>query len=121
MDLGFKIISWLLTIMFFISAALQYNDPDPLIWIIIWCTAAALSISFVLNKTSHILFFIAGAIYVIGFMAVFPQKFEGFEIGKGDIKNIEEAREAFGLLIIAISMIIFGLRVRYKKHSKEKV
>ena len=54
-------------------------------------------------------------------MAVFPQKFEGFEIGKGDIKNIEEAREAFGLLIIAISMIIFGLRVRYKKHSKEKV
>jgi len=45
---------------------------------------------------------------MIGCFFVFPETYEGFEIGSGDIKNIEEGREAFGLMIIALVMLFFA-------------
>ena len=47
-----------------------------------------------------------------------PEKFEGFEIGVGDIKNVEEGREAFGLLIIAMVLLIFAGRTYLARKSK---
>ncbi len=111
----FKGIGFIFAILFFVAAALQYNDPDSLIWIVIWVLAGLLSLGFALNKVSYSVLLICGILALAGFFYCFPEKFEGFEIGTGDIKNIEEGREAFGLLIISIVLLVLGLRGRFAK------
>jgi hypothetical protein len=61
---------------------------------------------------------ISGITALIGFFYTYPEKFEGFEIGQGDIKNIEEGREAYGLLIISIVMLTLAIRGLMKRRSK---
>ena len=106
----FKTLGFLFSILFIVAAALQYNDPDTMIWIVIWVVAALFSLGFALNKISFMPLFFSGVMALGGFFYSYPEKFEGFEIGTGDIKNIEEGREAYGLLIIAIVLLIFAVR-----------
>lgn len=49
---------------------------------------------------------------------LWPEKFEGITIGNGDIVNIERGRESLGLLIVAIVMLIYALRLRLANKSK---
>ncbi len=118
MNKPFKIIAVLFGILFIVSAALQYNDPDPLVWMIIWGFAGIIAIAFALNRVLYTVPLAAGILALVGFFYTYPEKFEGFEIGAGDIKNIEEGREAFGLLIIAIVMLVLALRGWMAKKSK---
>ena len=118
MNALFKILGFLFTVLFLISAALQYNDPDALIWIGIWGFAALFSLAFAMNKTSFMPLFFSGILALGGFFYCYPEKFEGFEIGAGDIKNIEEGREAFGLLIIAVVLLVFAFRIYKTKKLK---
>lgn len=106
----FKAVAILFGILFFVSAGLQYNDPDALVWILIWSIAGIIAFGFAFNRVSYRVTLIAGILTLIGFFYSYPNKFEGFEIGVGDIKNVEEGREAFGLLIIAIVMLVLALR-----------
>jgi len=111
----FNILGVVFAVLFLTSAVLQYNDPDPLIWILIYGVAATLSILYVVRKVNVKI--LLGVVFTafLGFLYMYPDKFEGFEIGKGDIKNVEEAREAFGLLIIAIVFGILALGSRIRK------
>ncbi len=118
MNTFFKVFAILFGLLFLVSAGLQYNDPDPLVWIIIWGLAAIISIAFAFNRVFFTVPLAAGIFSLIGFFYTYPEKFEGFEIGAGDIKNIEEGREAFGLLIIAIVMLLLALRGWMVKKSK---
>ncbi|MGB5499088.1 MAG: transmembrane 220 family protein [Maribacter sp.] len=118
MEHFFKFLGGVFAILFLISAVLQYNDPDPLLWMAIYGMAALVTLGFVFNKVSYTVPAFVGLLGVIGFFFIFPDKYEGFALGKGDVKNIEEAREAFGLLIIAMLMFIFALRIRFKNKSK---
>lgn len=118
MKLLFKILGFLFAVLFLISAILQYNDPDTFIWMVIWGFAALFSLAFALNKISVATLFFSGVMAFGGFFYCYPEKFEGFEIGIGDIKNVEEGREAFGLLIIAIVLLIFAGRTYLTKKSK---
>jgi len=114
----FKVAAILFGILFLVSSGLQYNDPDPLIWIFIWGFAGLISLAYAFNKISFPIPMIAGIAALIGFFYMYPEKFEGFEIRAGDIKNIEEAREAFGLLIIALVLLALALRGWMTKKSK---
>ena len=118
MERFFKVFSWVFAILFSISAVLQYNDPDPLLWIVIYGIAVLVSLGFVFNRVTTRIPIIVGLLGIIGFVYLLPEKFKGFIIGKGDIKNIEEAREAFGLLIISLVMFVFVFRIRFKNKSK---
>jgi len=109
-----KYLGFLYGTLCFVSALLQYNDPDPILWIVIYSCATILSIAFALGKIHPALLAVAAVISFVGFFYMYPEKFEGFKIGAGDIKNIEEAREAFGLLIIAIMFVIFTIRAKKK-------
>lgn len=95
-----------------VSAALQYNDPDPLLWMIIYGTTAIVSFAFAMGKIPYSVPLVLGILFIVGFFYVFPETFEGFEIGAGDIKNIEEGREAFGLMILALVLFLFAWRLR---------
>ena len=82
MNLLFKTLGYLFTLLFITGAILQYNDPDALVWVIIYAIAALVSLGFALND--------------------------------GDITTVELGREAFGLLIISIVMLVFSFRVKRK-------
>jgi len=116
--LFFSIFGWLFGALFLVSAIVQYNDPDPLLWMLIYGLAALVSIGFALGRLAFSVPLILGILGLLGFIFSFPQKFEGFEIGTGDIKNIEEGREAFGLLIISLIMFVYALRIRFSRASK---
>lgn len=118
MNILFKVFAILFGILFFVSAGLQYNDPDPLIWIVIWGLAGLVTLGFAFGRVSFPITLASGIVAIAGFLYLYPEKFEGFEIGAGDIKNIEEGREAFGLLIIAIVMFLLSLRGWMVKKSK---
>ena len=115
MNLFLKILGWLFAILWLVSAALQYNDPDPIVWILIYVVSAAVAVGFALNKIKAIVPMLIGILALLGCWHVFPEKFQGFEIGEGDIKNIEEGREAIGLLIIALIMFVFAFWLRFSQ------
>ena len=104
----FKVLGIIFGVLFIFGAIVQYNDPDPLLWIMLYGIAALASFGFATNKTPKKVLLGLGALFLIGFFMVYPETFEGFEIGKGAIKNVEEAREAYGLLLIAIVMFVFA-------------
>lgn len=105
----FKIIAIVFGILCLVSAGLQYNDPDPWVWIIIWGVAGIISLGYAFRRITFPIPVIGGIAALIGFFYTYPEKFEGFTIGEGDIKNIEEGREAFGLLIIGIVLLVLAL------------
>ena len=114
MNLLFKIIGYVFTVLFAVGAVLQYNDPDSLHWIIIYGVAALVSLLFALNKIRYIIPLVLGILAFIGFVYLYPADFQGFDLNDGDIKTVELGREAFGLLIISILLLIFAFRIKRK-------
>ena len=118
MNILFKVLAIVFGILFLVSAGLQYNDPDPFVWIVIWGLAGIITLAYAFNRIPMSVPLISGIAALIGFFYTYPEKFEGFEIGQGDIKNIEEGREAFGLLIISMVMLLLAFRGLAKRRSK---
>lgn len=114
MNLLFKVLGYLFAVLFIVGAALQYNDPDALMWVIIYLIAAIVSLAFALNKIGYKITVLLGLICLVGFLYLFPSDFQGFDLNDGDIKTVELGREAFGLLIIAVVLLVFGFRLKGK-------
>lgn len=118
MNLGVKIFALLFGVLCLVSAFLQYNDPDPTMWMIIYGISALLCFAFAYNKVSALILLFVGIVTIAAGIYVFPEEFQGFEIGGGKIKNIEEGRESVGLFILGITFLIFALYKRSLKESK---
>ena len=114
MNLLFKILGYLFAVLFTVGAALQYNDPDALVWVIIYGIAATVSLLFAINKIGYILPLVLGVLAFVDFIYLYPSDFQGFDLNDGDIATVELGREAFGLLIISIVMFVFSFRIKIK-------
>ncbi|UJH66941.1 transmembrane 220 family protein [Allomuricauda sp. SCSIO 65647] len=113
----FKILALVFTGLFIWAAAVQHNDPDSLHWYLLYGMAALASLLFILGNLRFL-----WAVFLFGFYIGFaiyywPEKFEGVTIGEGDIVNIERGREALGLGITALIMLIYAVRIRVAKSS----
>ena len=111
-----RTVALVFALLFAAAAIVQYNDPDPLVWILFYGIAAISCLLFYLNRFPSILGLILGGIYLAGVIRVWPEKFKGVSIGSGAIENIEQAREALGLLIMAMVMFFFSWKVRSNKY-----
>jgi len=118
MKIFFKILAVIFALLFAWSAYLQNNDPDALLWYAIYGVAALGSFMFALGKLPFMVAAILCVANLIGGFIAWPETFEGFEIGAGDIVNIERGREASGLLIVAAVFLMYALRIRYKKKNR---
>ncbi|MBJ6119101.1 transmembrane 220 family protein [Pontibacter sp. BT310] len=115
-----KIIGIILGLVFISFAAMQYNDPDATVWILIYLYAAAITILAAFGKVPVLVLAITTVTCLLGAFYMWPEKYEGLEVGGGDIKNIEEAREALGLLLIGVIMFLYAImpgRVQKINHS----
>ncbi len=113
-----KVIKIILALVFFSFAALQYNDPDPLLWMFIYGLVAllflisafgplskSLLIACIVGLVSYSLFYLPGLVEWL----TEGQAGELVEAMKADKMYIEESREFLGLLI-AIGGLFFLLK-----------
>ena len=115
MNTFFKYLSLLMAILFVAAAYVQWNDPDAILWYFIYGIAALASVMYFLGRLNFIVALVLGIGYIIGSVLLWPEKWEGIAIGDGEIENIEKARESLGLLITALFMLVYAIRIRLGK------
>lgn len=111
-----KILGGIFCLLFIFSAALQFNDPDPWLWIFLYGVAAIASILFALGKLRKWWAIFLCIDFIVLAIFHWPSEFEGVALQEGmKTLNIELARESLGMGISAIAMFIYALLVHKKK------
>ena len=122
-----KIFNILSAIIFVLFAALQYNDPDPYIWMPIYLYAAFLCFLAIKHKYSPVLYIIGLVVYFLYASYLFFDKSGVLNWAEQhDAENlvqtmkatkpwIEETREFGGLLIVMIALIINMISLKKQK------
>jgi len=113
-----KLFNLLFCILFIISAALQYNDPDPYVWIPIYMYGAVLCWLAFRGKFYHKAYLSGIVIYAAYAIGLFFWKngvwdwmtqHHAEDIAatmKAEKPWIEKTREFFGLLILVVVLLI---------------
>lgn len=119
----FKVISIVMALLFITAAIVQYNDPDALLWTLIYGSAAVVTLLFLTEKiTSFVTTIGAVAGIVVAISLGYEAISEGFmfsSLGTWQMQNIaeEKAREAGGMLFIALWMLVMTFSLRNKKEK----
>ncbi len=113
-----KTINLLFIVVFVLSAALQYNDPDPYAWMPIYLYGAFLCYQ-AMRKKYNPVFYIIGFVIYISYAAYLLVTRDGVLswANEHDAENIaasmqatkpwiEDTREFFGLLILIFALLI---------------
>lgn len=109
-----KLIAIVFGVVFLLFAALQYNDPDPQVWVSIYGLAAAACFMAWAGLARWWFLAIMALFYLVAAVYQWPPVFEGFlfsEVGMRSL-NIELAREAGGLAITALVMAVLAVLSR---------
>ena len=111
----FRLLNGAMGLLFLFGAAVQYNDPDPLQWTAIYLAA---SVACALAVAGRLRWWFAGMVTLAAFAwaaTLMPRAFPNVRIremfGAWEMANtrIEEGREMYGLLVIAIYMIVLAI------------
>lgn len=118
MKLFLKIFGIVFAALFIYAAVVQYNDPDAVKWYVYYGAAALMSILFAFDRLR--LLWVLALFFFYGYMTfqTWPAKFEGVTIGEGDIVNIERGREALGLGIAAVVMLVYLVTLLARRKSE---
>lgn len=114
-----KTLALAFAFLFVVFAAVQYNDPDPQVWVPIYGFAAMACIM-AFARIGQVWFFGLMALgYGVAAVYQWPPAFEGFLLNEVGMKtvNIELARESGGLAICALAMVLMGWLVGRDKQS----
>ena len=109
-----KYANLLFIILFIVSAYLQLNDADPFLWVVLYLSGAVLCTLAIFRKGSFLLFALALLIY-LGYAVILVFAPDGVWTWFNDYNAeniaqgmkatkpwIENTREFFGLLILAV-------------------
>ncbi len=116
-----KTLNYLMTACFLFSVAVQYNDPDPLLWMVIYGLAAAACVLAILDRGSRVFPAAVGLVALVWALTLVPgvlgrvgfsELFEAFEMKDA---RVEVAREMGGLLIVAVWMAVLTVRQLCRK------
>lgn len=119
-----KITHLLFTLCLLAFAALQFNDPDPLSWILFYLICAAVPALALFNRSMDSVFWvalivcgIALAIYASGAYDYYLHRNEEPLMQSMNPKKpyIEEAREFLGALIATLLVVVSHVFARYRK------
>ncbi|MFC0771916.1 transmembrane 220 family protein [Terrimonas alba] len=125
-----KIFNIIFCILFLVSAGLQYNDPDPYVWIPIYLYGAVLCWLAFRNKfypKAYILGIVAFAAYALYYFFTgdgvldWIQKHDAENIAatmKATKPWIEETREFFGLVIL---IAVLSINLIYAKAKRNRL
>jgi hypothetical protein len=108
-----------MALLFAFAAAVQFNDPDPIRWIAIYTAACVLSL--VMFARRRLMPVLALAVFAIAIAWAAVIAFGGpaaseyghmFDAWEMKSPSVEEAREASGLVIVAVWMIVLMIRAQ---------
>ena len=109
---------WRTTGFFFVFCAfVQWNDPDPWLWIAVYMLAFVmmeLAYRGIFYPSISLVFFFIG---MAGAISLFPSDFQGLFGEMRTDNHIEEARESFGLILISISQMYIFLCTKSKENT----
>jgi hypothetical protein len=113
-----KLCNAFFLLVFLLSAAVQYNDPDSVCWIAVYSAAAALCVArFVIALPRWVPAVLLAV--CLGWIALLLPRVVG-EVSAGDLfasitmrtRAVEEAREVGGLLLVALWSTVLLYRPR---------
>jgi heme O synthase-like polyprenyltransferase len=109
-------------------AALQFNDPDPIIWVTFYCICAAVPLLLLANKFIHSIFWLTLAICGLELFLTASGAYNYYlhmdqeplmQSMNPNKPYIEEAREFLGALIALLLVCISALLARYGLNNKK--
>lgn len=111
----FRWFALVISLVFVAFAALQWNDPDPIVWIVAYLVPAALCFLSFRGVVLRLPALAIGAAYFGAAFFVWPDTYLGLTLDKGYFHEIEEAREALGLAICSVVLlVVFSVGVKRK-------
>lgn len=120
-----KYLSIFFALMFIGFAALQVNDPDPIIWILIYGAMAVVSVMGIFDFYNRKLMIGLAVLFIVYMIILFPGVSEWFrqedksvlfdDVMKMEYPYIEESREFLGLLICLIVLATYLFRAFRRK------
>jgi hypothetical protein len=115
--MAFRIVNALMALVFLMAVVVQYNDVDPLRWMAIYGAAFAVSAivwrSGRVHPAAPVLVGAVALVWGLGIMLGGPggtNYLHMFDAWEMQSVNVEEAREATGLLIVASWMAVLAVR-----------
>lgn len=125
MKKGASIFFGIWSLLFIVSAFLQLNDVDPWLWVSIYLIAAAMSGYAALDRYPLLPLGIITVLCLIGCVYYFPpsvSEWVSLEWQQQDLTMktmaMEEARESFGLLLIAL---VLGVALLVGWNRKKRI
>ena len=116
-----KIIYWTLAVLFTLFALVQYNDPDPVQWILLYSGPAVFYTMAAMGRQYRPLIWIWLAVSLVWALTYLPDFWHWFQMGmpsivetmKADKPYVELTREFLGLVIAATGCgwLLFRKRV----------
>ncbi|MBK8191769.1 MAG: transmembrane 220 family protein [Lewinellaceae bacterium] len=114
-----KIVNWVMALVFVLFAAVQYNDPDPIQWIVLYGGVAVHFAMAAMGRMYRPAVWIWLAAAVIWAATLFPAFLDWINMGEPSIVEsmkaekpwVELTREFLGL-VIAAAGCVFLLRKR---------
>lgn len=115
-----RLVLILFCIFNLIAAVLQYNDPDALFWIILYLIPFTLTVVYLRQRHLKTVNIIALIVYLIYFFTFFPDLTDWAKMGFSSIVGsmeaatpyIERVREAGGVLIVCVNLVLLLRPVR---------
>lgn len=123
-----KSIAALFALTLFGFAALQINDPDPVIWVSFYCLCAAVPLLLIANKFIRPLFWLTLALCVIELFLSAPGAYNYYlhmdqeplmQSMNPEKPYIEEAREFLGVLIALVLVTLSALLAGYAVNNNK--
>lgn len=117
-----RVVNAILALLFLVFAFVQINDPDPLLWILVYGNMAVLCVLAMFKIRIRIWIILSTAVYAIWAVILVPGALEWWQssdrsllfddIAKMQHPYIEETRECLGLIICLIVLAIQWLTGR---------
>lgn len=117
-----RIVNFLLAVMFLVFAFVQVNDPDPIVWILIYGVMAVFAIMAIFEFYPRkfligllIVFVLYSTVYWRGMLEWFQQDDKSLlfdDVAKMQYPYIEEAREFLGLMICIVVLAFYLIKSR---------
>ncbi len=116
----FRSVAWLMTALYLVSVALQYNDPDPIRWMLIY-GAAAVASAFLPLRRWAIPLSVFVAVAALAWAAILTPEIWG-RVGFSDmwLKMSEkggavEVEREIGGLVIVVGWLMIGALLRRRQ------
>lgn len=119
-----RVVSVIMFVLLLLCVVVQYNDPDGLVWMLIYgygtvVTAFAVAKRYTVFAAVGAVGYLAGFFYWLPGIVVENPTHLLTDLQMGE-RGVEEAREAIGLLIAAVWMLVLSI-VWYRNRSRSLV